>query len=195
MKETVGSQDQVAAAFGGLNVINFHQNGRFDVNPLGLSPERERELSSNLMLFFPGRSRFSSDQALSVTQNLPNRVAEIRRMVAMVREGEAILRHGDLMDFGRMLHETWQLKRCLSDRVSSPEIDDLYDRARRAGAVGGKLLGAGGTGFVLLYVPRECRAAVIDALTPQCVNVPFALEREGVRTVHQSNNVILPNDG
>jgi len=99
------------------------------------------------------------------------------------------------MDFGRMLHETWQLKRCLSDRVSSPEIDDLYDRARRAGAVGGKLLGAGGTGFVLLYVPRECRAAVIDALTPQCVNVPFALEREGVRTVHQSNNVILPNDG
>jgi len=195
MKETVGSQDQVAAAFGGLNVINFHQNGRFDVNPLGLSPERERELSSNLMLFFPGRSRFSSDQALSVTQNLPNRVAEIRRMVAMVCEGEAILRHGDLMDFGRMLHETWQLKRCLSDRVSSPEIDDLYDRARRAGAVGGKLLGAGGTGFVLLYVPRECRAAVIDALTPQCVNVPFALEREGVRTVHQSNNVILPNDG
>ena len=87
MKETVGSQDQVAAAFGGLNIINFHQNGRFDVNPLGLSAERERELCSNLMLFFPGRSRFSSDPALSVTQNLPNRVAEIRRMVAMVDEG------------------------------------------------------------------------------------------------------------
>ena len=194
MKETVGSQDQVAAAFGGLNVINFHQNGRFEVKPLGLSAERERELCSNLMLFFPGRSRFSSDPALSVRQNLPNRVSEVRRMVAMVGEGAAILRHGDLVDFGRMLHATWQLKRGLSNRVSSPEIDELFDRARRAGAIGGKLLGAGGTGFILLFVPREYRAAVIDALAPQCVNVPFSLEREGVSTIHQSNSVMPPND-
>ncbi len=194
MKETVGSQDQVAAAFGGLNVINFHQNGHFEVNPLGLSAERERELCSNLMLFFSGRSRFSSDPALSVTQNLPNRVSEVRRMVAMVGEWAAILRQGDLMDFGRMLHETWQLKRRLSDRVSSAEIDELYDRARRAGAIGGKLLGAGGTGFILLFVPREYRIAVIDALAPKCVNVPFSLEREGVSTIHQSNSRMPPND-
>ena len=187
MREAVGSQDQVAAAFGGLNIINFHQDGSFDVNPLELSAERERELCSNLMLFFPGHSRFSSDAAVSVTQNLRNRTAEIRRMVAMVREGAEILRRGDLSDFGRMLHETWRLKRGLSDKVSSTQIDDLYERARRAGAIGGKLLGAGGTGFVLLYVPEESRAAVIRALTPQCVNVPFALEREGVSTIHQSN--------
>jgi D-glycero-alpha-D-manno-heptose-7-phosphate kinase len=194
MKEIVGSQDQVAAAFGGLNVINFHQDGRFDINPLGLSAERERELCSSLMLFFPGRSRFSSAAAFSVTQNLPNRICEVRRMVAMVGEGAAILRHGDLMDFGRLLHETWQLKRSLSDKVSSSEIDDLYASARRAGAIGGKLLGAGGTGFILLYVPEERRAAVIDALKPQCFNVPFSLEREGVNTIHQSNRVPLPND-
>jgi D-glycero-alpha-D-manno-heptose-7-phosphate kinase len=191
MREAVGSQDQVAAAFGGLNIINFHQNGSFDVNPLGLSAERERELCSNLMLLFPGHSRFSSDAALSVTQNLRNRTAEIRRMVAMVEQGAEILRHGDLSDFGRMLHETWRLKRGLSAKVSSTEIDDLYERARAAGAIGGKLLGAGGTGFVLLYVSEECRAAVIRALTPQCVNVPFSLEREGVSTIHHSSSKLL----
>jgi D-glycero-alpha-D-manno-heptose-7-phosphate kinase len=99
------------------------------------------------------------------------------------------------MDFGRLLHETWQLKRGLSDKVSSSEIDDLYANARRAGAIGGKLLGAGGTGFILLYVPKDRRPAVIGALTPQCVNVPFSLEREGVSIIHQSNRVTLPNDG
>jgi len=193
MKETVGSQDQVAAAFGGLNVINFHPDGRFEIDPLDLPTVRERALCSNLMLFFPGHSRFSSDAARCVTQNMRNRTAEIRRMVAMVKEGAEILRHGDLCDFGRMLHETWQLKRGLSDRVSSTEIDDLYQRARGAGAIGGKLLGAGGTGFVLLYVPEDRRDAVISALTPQCMNVPFRLEREGVSTIHQSSSRLLPH--
>lgn len=191
MKEVVGSQDQVAAAFGGLNTINFHCDGTFEVVPLGLSAERERELCSNLMLFFPGRSRFSSDAAVSVTENLPSRTSNIRRMIAMVSEGAEILRNGDLADFGRLLHETWELKRGLSDKVSCPEIDDLYDRARRAGAIGGKLLGAGGTGFLLFYVPGERAAEVIAALTPHCVNVPFALDREGVRTIHHSDNVSL----
>src|SRR5262245_1307198 len=153
MKEAVGSQDQVAAAFGGLNIINFGPGGNFDVNPIRLAPERERDFVSRLMLFFPGRSRLSGDFASSITQNLHQRSNSVRRMVAMVNEGADILQNGDLDDFGRLLHEAWELKRGLSERVSSQEIDDLYERAQRAGAVGGKLLGAGGTGFVLLYVP------------------------------------------
>jgi len=187
MKETVGSQDQVAAAFGGLNVIKFHQDGRFDVHPIRLGTQRERDLLANLMLFFPGRSRFSSDAAISVTQNLTKRSNSVRRMVAMVEEGVEILRRGDLLDFGLLLHEAWEMKRGLSDQVSSHEIDDLYDRARRVGAVGGKLLGAGGTGFILLFVPQERQQAVMAALTPQCINVPFALDHEGASVIYHSN--------
>ena len=187
MKETVGSQDQVAAAFGGLNVIKFHRDGRFDVHPIRLGAQRERDLLANLMLFFPGRSRFSSDAAISVTQNLTKRSNSVRRMVAMVEEGVEILRRGDLLDFGLLLHEAWEMKRGLSDQVSSHEIDDLYDRARRVGAVGGKLLGAGGTGFILLFVPQERQQAVMDALTPQCINVPFAFDHEGASVIYHSN--------
>jgi D-glycero-alpha-D-manno-heptose-7-phosphate kinase len=186
MKETVGSQDQVAAAFGGLNVIIFRQDGQFDVNPIRLSVSRERELVSNLMLFFPGRSRISSDIASSVSRNLSNRKDNVRRMVAMVGEGTEILRHGDLDDFGRLLHEGWELKRGLSEYVSSDEIDELYRCARQAGAIGGKLLGAGGTGFLLLYVPVERQSVVRAALMPQCIYVPFAFDHEGVRVIYRA---------
>ena len=187
MKEVVGCQDQVAAAFGGLNIINFRQNGRFDVNPIRVSTQREGEFVAHLMLFFPGRSRFSSDAAISVTQSLSRRSNSVRRMVAMVEEGTEILRHGDLNDFGHLLHEAWELKRGLSDKISSHEIDDLYERARQEGAIGGKLLGAGSTGFILLFVPRECQPAVLAALTPQCINVPFALDHEGASVIYQAN--------
>ena len=125
MKEVVGCQDQVAAAFGGLNIINFHQHGRFDVNPIR-AVGRSASASfagSNLMLFFPGRSRFSSDAASSVTQGLSRRSNSVRRMVAMVEEGTEILRHGDLNDFGHLLHEAWELKRGL-------ERQDLLQRDR-----------------------------------------------------------------
>jgi D-glycero-alpha-D-manno-heptose-7-phosphate kinase len=187
MKEAVGSQDQVAAAFGGLNVIKFHPDGRFDVHPIRLGTQRERDLVGNLMLFFPGRSRFSSDAATSIAQNVHKRSNSVRRMVAMVEEGVEILRRGDLLDFGLLLHEAWEMKRGLSDLVSSQEINDLYDRARQAGAIGGKLLGAGSTGFLLLYVPPERQGAVMAALTPQCINVPFALDHEGASVIYQSN--------
>ena len=187
MKEAVGSQDQVAAAFGGLNVIKFHPDGRFDVHPIRLATQRERDLVGNLMLFFPGRSRFSSDAATSIAQNVHKRSNSVRRMVAMVEEGVEILRRGDLLDFGLLLHEAWEMKRGLSDLVSSKEINDLYDRARQAGAIGGKLLGAGSTGFLLLYVPPERQGAVMAALTPQCINVPFALDHEGASVIYQSN--------
>jgi len=189
LNETVGSQDQVAAAFGGLNVIIFRQNGRFDVNPILLSTKRESELVANLMLFFPGRTRIASNIAISVAQNLRERSNSVRRMVEMVGEGLEILRNGDLDNFGGLLHEAWELKRGLSESVSSDEIDELYHRARQAGATGGKLLGAGGTGFLLLYVPIERQEGVRAALTPQCVHVPFALDHEGARVVYQAADI------
>jgi D-glycero-alpha-D-manno-heptose-7-phosphate kinase len=188
MKEIVGCQDQVAAAFGGLNAINFRPNGRFDVNPIRMSTQRERELVAHLMLFFPGRSRFSSAAAASMTESISRRSASLRRMVAMVADGIEILRHGDLNDFGQLLHEGWVLKRGLSDKISSAEIDDLYERARREGATGGKLLGAGSTGFILFFVPPERQPAVLAALSPQCINVPFDLDHEGATVIYQANN-------
>jgi D-glycero-alpha-D-manno-heptose-7-phosphate kinase len=189
LNETVGCQDQVAAAFGGLNIINFRQDGTFDVNPIRLSAQRESDLVARLMLFYPGRSRFSSEIASSFMRNLPERSNSVRRMVTMVDEGADILREGDLDDFGRLLHETWEIKRGLTDQVSSDEIDDLYARARRAGALGGKLLGAGGAGFILLYVPIERQDAVMTALTPQCINVPFTLDHEGARIIYRANGI------
>ncbi len=187
MKETVGSQDQVAAAFGGLNVINFRQDGRFDVNPIVLPVQRQREFVGRLMLFFPGKSRFASEIASSVTANLHARGNSVRRMIQMVHEGAEILRYGDLDDFGRMLHEAWELKRSLSDQVSSDEIDEIYACARRAGAIGGKLLGAGGTGFILFYVPPDKRDDVLAALSPKCINVPFDLDHDGACVIYRAD--------
>ena len=186
MKDTVGSQDQVAVAHGGLNIIRFNCGGTFDVNALGLPEAREHELLQRLMLFFPGRSRIASEVACSVTQNLVKRSDSIRHMVAMVEEGEKILRGGDLDDFGRLLHESWLIKRSLSNRVSSPQIDDLYAAARQAGAIGGKLLGAGGTGFVLLYAPPERRKAISSALQG-CIDVPFAIDHDGSCIIYQAD--------
>src|SRR5262249_53338969 len=146
------------------------------------------DLVQRLMLFYPGRSRIASDVAASVTKNLKDRATNVRRMVAMVDEGAEILRSGDLDDFGRLLHEAWMHKQTLSDRVSSKNIDELYDRARRAGALGGKLLGAGGTGFVLLYVAPDMQESVRRALTPQCYQVPFAVDHLGSCIIYRGED-------
>jgi D-glycero-alpha-D-manno-heptose-7-phosphate kinase len=188
MKENVGSQDQIAATFGGLNTIRFHSDDSFKVEPLGLSVDRERELLSRLVLVFPGHTRIASEVASSVTGNLESRAASVHRMVAMVDEGANILRSGSLDDFGRLLHEAWQAKRSLSERVSSVHIDDLYAAARNAGATGGKLLGAGGTGFLVFYVAPERQAAVRAALG-NCLHVPFAIDHSGSSIVYRADGV------
>jgi D-glycero-alpha-D-manno-heptose-7-phosphate kinase len=192
MNETVGSQDQIAAAFGGMNVIMFRKGGSFDVHPILLPAARQREFFSRLMLFFPGRKRLSSGIAEKVVKNLHDRSSNIRRMVAMVGEGTDILRHGNLDDFGLLLHEAWELKRSLADAVSSDEIDELYRRGREAGAIGGKLLGAGGAGFFLLYVPLEKQEAVRNVLTPQCIHVPFAMDNEGATVIYKAADLKVP---
>jgi D-glycero-alpha-D-manno-heptose-7-phosphate kinase len=183
MDNSAGSQDQVAAAYGGLNIIRFGTDGTFDVSRVSLAAERECELIRRLMLFHPGRARIGCNVAASVAKNVNNRAVNIRKMVAMVDEGAGVLRTGNLDDFGRLLHEAWVQKRALSDRVSSQHIDDLYDRARRAGALGGKLLGAGETGFVLFYVPPDAQAAVRAALAPECYQVLFAIDHQGSRII------------
>lgn len=178
LHENVGSQDQVATACGGFNHIRFHPDDSIEVEPVGLPPERSAELNSRLMLYFTGTSRLSSEIAGDVVQNIPSRDRHLRRLAGMVDQGLDILRHGDLEDFGQLLDEAWQVKKELSSGVSSPAVDEIYERARAAGAIGGKLLGAGGSGFMVFYVPPGHQESVRAALS-NLLHVPFEFETDG----------------
>ncbi|HUN90552.1 MAG TPA: kinase [Burkholderiaceae bacterium] len=184
IRENVGSQDQVSAAFGGFNRIEFRRNDSFEVAPIILSASRLAELQGSLVLCFTGFSRIASEVAKSKIDNLRNRESELKRMQAMVDESIRILQSPGvpIADFGRLLHESWQYKRSLSDKVSNPDIDRIYESARAAGAIGGKLLGAGGGGFMLLFVEPRSRQAVVERLK-QLVQVPFKFENSGSRIV------------
>lgn len=189
--ENVGSQDQVSAAFGGFNRISFHRNDTFDVAPVILPGHRRAELLAHLMLCFTGFSRIASEVAKSKIDNLMKREKELKLMRAMVDEGLAILQdpRESIDAFGRLLDASWQYKRSLSDRVSSPEIDRIYAEAIDAGAIGGKILGAGGGGFLLLFAKPERHAAIRDRLN-KLVHVPFDFEDSGSRVVlYQPNGL------
>lgn len=181
--EAGGIQDQIAASFGGFNRIDFSQDG-YNVNPVIISPERKKSLNDNLMLFFTGISRFSSDIQKTTEKSMKDKTAELFKMYELVGQAEQILtdKNRDLDDFGRMLDYTWKLKRGIAEGISSDSIDDQYDRAIKAGALGGKLLGAGGGGFLLFYVPREKQENVKAALKGQ-LHVPFQFENEGTKVV------------
>lgn len=181
MRETVGSQDQVMAAFGGLRSVHFFPDGNITVDAAPVSASRLLELQSHLMLFHTGIARTASDVAQSYADNLEARRRQLDGMRRLVDEGmDLLVSRLDLRTFGRLLHEGWLLKRALSNAVSNDRIDSLYQRARTAGAIGGKLTGAGGGGFLLLFVPPERRGCVLAAL-PDLVHVPFAFEAEGSR--------------
>ncbi len=181
--ETVGSQDQVMAAFGGLKYVQFHPDRRIDVDPVPLVTGRLAELQAHLMLFYTGVPRTASDVARSYVVNIEGRRRQMKALRGLVEEGIDLLVGGaDLRFFGELLHEAWQIKRGLSDKVTNPSLDALYDKARTAGAVGGKLTGAGGGGFLLLFVPPEKRASVLSALRPQ-IHVPFAFESAGSQII------------
>ncbi|WP_455181412.1 GHMP family kinase ATP-binding protein [Azospirillum melinis] len=178
LRDNVGSQDQVAVSYGGMNVIDFGTDGRISVTPLEPS-RRIDELESHLMLFYTGMSRSASQVAADVIANLPQRERQLHRMRTLVDDAVAILGgRGELADFGRMLDETWRLKRQLSALVSNDGIDGLYARAMKAGAVGGKLLGAGTSGFMLFFVPPDRQPAVRAALE-ELLHVPFRFDRLG----------------
>jgi D-glycero-alpha-D-manno-heptose-7-phosphate kinase len=184
LREPVGLQDQISAAFGGFNHIVFRRDGTYDVQPMILPRERLAELQDHLLLVFTGISRLAPEVAQTVISNLKRRTEELKTLQEMVpRAIEALSSPTtDIMEFGRMLNDSWLLKRRLSDRVSNPTVDSLYDAAMRAGAIGGKLLGAGGGGFLLLFVRPEDRPRVREALR-DLIAVPFKFDRAGCRIV------------
>ena len=183
LKETVGSQDQVLAAHGGLNHIVFHTDGAISVRPMTLPRERIRELNSHLMLFFTGISRTASNIAESYVNGVEAKEKEIRAISDMVDEGIAILSKGqDLGYFGRLLHESWQVKRHLSPKVSSSSIEGIYNEAMAAGALGGKLIGAGGGGFMLLFARPQDQSKIREKLS-KLICVPFQFEFAGSQVI------------
>lgn len=190
-REAGGWQDQIAAAYGGLNRIDFHGDS-FDVTPIIISPERKARLEENLLLFFTGFVRFSSE-IQKASKTLEEKTAQLKEMLAMVDDAEAVLedKTRDLDDFGRLLDASWRLKRQTGGRVSTDEIDALYEKALAAGALGGKLLGAGGGGFLLFYVPKEKQPAVMETLS-SLMHVPFAFENGGTRVIHYSPEIYIP---
>lgn len=183
LKETVGSQDQVLAAHGGFNHITFHKNGEIILRPVTISSQRTRELEDHLMLFYTGIPRIASNVAKSYVGKIDNKKKQLSIMQDSVEEALAILNSKkDIKGFGELLDEFWKLKRSLSPQVSSSEIDEIYQKARRAGALGGKLMGAGGGGFLLLFVPPKKQKKVRASLN-KLIHVPFGFEREGSQII------------
>jgi D-glycero-alpha-D-manno-heptose-7-phosphate kinase len=183
LKENVGVQDQIATAYGGLNKIMIHPDGDFEVMPLILTPARVRELHSHLLLFFTGVSRTASDIAGDKIKSIPQKREELRRMQEMVGDAETILCTNQPIElFGELLHEGWMLKRQISSKISPGFVDDIYARARDAGAIGGKLLGAGGGGFMLFFVKPDDKFKVCDALKDLLL-VPFEFDMSGSQII------------
>jgi D-glycero-alpha-D-manno-heptose-7-phosphate kinase len=183
LHETVGSQDQVMAAYGGLNHVTFRQSGEITVQPVIVPPARLAEFHSHLMLFYTGIKRTASVVASEYVGGLDARRRQLRIIQDLVGEGIALLSsQTDIGDFGKLLHESWQLKRSLSDNVTNASVDEIYQEARNAGAIGGKLLGAGGGGFILLFVPPEHHDAVKQKLE-RLIHVPFHFERAGSQII------------
>lgn len=182
-REIGGVQDQIAASYGGFNRIDFSADG-YNVRPVIISHERKAALNKNLMLFFTGFSRFSSDIQVSTQKQMKNKERDLLEMLSLVDDAEHILvSKTPLSEFGRLLDYTWRLKRDLSKEISTDSIDIFYEKARSAGALGGKLLGAGGGGFLLLYVEEEKQKQVREVLS-DLLYIPFAFENEGTKIVY-----------
>ena len=181
--EQVGSQDQVCAAHGGLNKIEFQRNGEISTERVAIEDSRIESLNDSLMLFFTGIERTAEEVAKSYVADIKSKSKQLTRIYDMVDDAVAILRgSGSLDDFGHLLHETWMEKRSLSNKVSSSYIDEIYSTAREAGALGGKLSGAGGGGMILLFVPPKKQHAVRTKLS-NLIRVPFRFENTGSRII------------
>ena len=183
-KEAGGWQDQIAASFGGFNRINFSDEG-YEVLPVIISPERKRKLNQNLMMFFTGFTRFSSDVQKANTIGKEDKTKQLKEMLLLVDEAEKVLtdRQTDLNEFGRMLDHTWKLKRQTGNAVSTSDIDLLYEKGMKAGALGGKLLGAGGGGFLVFYVEPDKQDNVKNAMD-NLLHIPFQFEDGGTQVIH-----------
>lgn len=185
--EAGGWQDQIAASFGGLNRINFNSDG-YEVLPVIINPDRKRQLNDNLLMFFTGFTRFSSDVQkanASSVKDKESRINHLKEMYSLVDQAEKILtdKYSDLNEFGKLLDYTWKLKRQTGSAVSTEGIDSLYQKGIDAGAIGGKLLGAGGGGFLVFYVEPDYKESVMKAMS-DLLYIPFKFEDSGTRVIH-----------
>lgn len=183
-QEDGGWQDQIATSFGGFNRINFNADG-YEVLPVIISSDRKKKLNNNLMMFFTGFTRLSSEIQRANKNNEKNKKALLKEIFSLVDEAEKILTNklSNLDEFGRLLNYTWMLKKQMGKIVSTDSIDELYAKGIRAGAIGGKLLGAGGGGFLLFYVRPEMQNAVRIAMQDM-MYIPFEFENGGTRVIH-----------
>ena len=184
LKENVGSQDQILAAFGGFNRIDFNADDSFNITPVVINKDLICKLQDHMLLFFTGLSRYASDIAKDKIANIKNNFRELTQMNEMVNEGLSILhRPSDaIKDLGTLLHESWKLKRSLSAKVSTPQIDEIYETGINAGAIGGKILGAGGGGFILFFAAPENHNKIRDRLK-NLVHVAFNFDNTGSKIV------------
>src|SRR3990167_1825872 len=188
IKDVVGSQDQIFAAMGGFNQIDFLRSGETVITPIIMSKNKLKRLQDNLLLFFTGFTRFSSNIESDKLKNFNNRKTDLFAMMRMVEVVYDLLRENKFDDFGLLLNEAWMKKKSLSSLVSNSEIDVIYEKARKAGALGGKILGAGGGGFMLLYVPVANQFQVRLELK-ELLEIPFAFENTGSQVIfHNSEN-------
>lgn len=193
--EAGGWQDQIAASFGGFNRINFNIDGTYDVIPLIIHPDRKKLLNDNLLMFFTGFTRFSSDLQKVNAVGYTEKIAQLREMLTLVDEAEKMLtnNHSDMDEFGSLLDKTWRLKRQTGGAITTNSIDLLYEKAMKAGALGGKLLGAGGGGFLIFYVQPEKQRAVKEAMK-DLLYIPFAFENGGTRVIHYTPESYVPKE-
>ena len=193
-REDGGWQDQIAVAFGGFNRIDFSAEG-YRVSPVIISPEKKRTLNRNLLLFFTGFSRMSAEIQTDTKKNIHAKTRQLLEMKQLVDEAEKILvsRNTPVDEFGKLLDHTWRLKRQTGSRITTNEIDGLYERALNAGALGGKLLGAGGGGFLLFYVPEERQSDFISEFEG-LLRVPFEFEDSGADIIHYDPEIYPPEE-
>jgi D-glycero-alpha-D-manno-heptose-7-phosphate kinase len=193
--EAGGWQDQIAASFGGFNRINFNKDGTYDVYPLIIHPDRKKQLDDNLLMFFTGFTRFSSDMQKANAKGYHDKTKQLLEMLDLVDQAQEILtdKNSDLDDFGRLLDHTWKLKRQTGGAITTSSIDALYQRGIDAGALGGKLLGAGGGGFLVFYVQPEKKQAVKEAMK-DLLYVPFHFENGGTRVIHYTPETYIPKE-
>jgi len=186
IKEIVGSQDQVSTAFGGLNHIKFYQSGEITILPITISKHRIKELEKKIMLFYTGTVRTAEKIARSAISNISYKQKYLIKLNNMVDQSIKILKRGNLDDFGKLLNESWHYKRSLSNKISNKKIDALYKKAINAGALGGKITGAGGGGFMMLYVP-ENKQTILKKKLSKLLHVPFKFENNGNQIIYYNN--------
>ena len=188
-KDAGGVQDQLACSFGGLNKMTFNSDG-FDVTPVIISEERKKIFCNHLMLIFTGFIRHSAEILTEQIKNTKNKLEQLNEMVKLVDDGLSVLTgNGDITEFGKLLDYTWKVKRSLASKISNSHLDEIYSRAKKAGAVGGKILGAGGGGFMLLFVEPELQPKVLEALQ-EYRHIPFRFEQGGTKVIYYKNEII-----